>query len=418
MVNTQGAAALLRRAVCLLTVSLAAGLLASSSAEATGRVLHVSPSGSDGGSCSESQPCRTFDAAFDRAGKGDRVQIGGGSYPGQRITGDRGSEVILATAPSQRVEIRGDLDILGDHVTIVGPMKIADSLEIGALARHAMTRDVHARGITATSSYIQSVQDVVIAHSDLAGVPGHEIVMIGAYPTSARITFDDVKIHGNHPVNADTHLECMFVTAVDGLTVRNSEFQDCGYFDILIGLCCGAVQQPSKLVLENNIFGVSRCFAGAGGCPSDGKAPYSLMLGTKITGDSRIVGNVFDSEPAAQGSLDAVFTSLVASDNSGDAPSAWKARTRISATTARMGKVLRMQGQVHPARPGSIVVTYYGSVAGKLRPLSSKTVGLSAEGAYATSFPRRSNVSRCSATIRLAGTQNARVPSRTLGFAC
>ena len=407
-----------RRATCLVSMILAAGLLSAASHEATGRVLYVSPTGSDAGACSAAQPCRSLDRAFDRASGGSRVQIAGGTYPTQTITGDRGSEVVFATTPSQRVEIRGDLQILGDHVTIAGPVNVSGSLEIGSLDRHAMTRDVHARGVTATSSYIQSVQDVVIAHSDLAGRPGHEIVMIGAYPTSSRITFDDVKIHGNVPVNPDTHLECMFVTAIDGLTVRNSEFKDCGYFDILIGKCCGAVQQPAGLVLENNVFGVSRCFPGSGNCGSNGKAPYSLMLGTRITGSSRIVGNVFESGPGTQGPLEGVFASLVAADNRGDAPSGWKTRTRITATLARAGSLVRLRGQVQPARPGNLVVSYYGSVAGKLRGISRKTVTLTADGAYETSFAPQSSASRCTATIRLAGPQTAQLPSRTVGFAC
>lgn len=412
------ASILWRRATCLGTMILAAGLLSASAAEATGTVLHVSPNGSDAGACSAAQPCRSMARAFDRASGGGRVQVAGGVYPTQTVTGDRGSEVVFAMTPSQRVDIRGDLRIRGDHVTITGPVNVSGSLEIGSLGRHALTRDVHARGVTATSSFIQSAQDVVIAHSNLAGVPGHEIVMIGAVPTSSRITFDDVKIHGNVPVDPDTHLECMFVTAIEGLTVRNSEFHDCGYFDILIGLCCGAVQQPSKLVLENNVFGVSRCFAGSGSCPASGKAPYSLMLGTRITGSSRIVGNVFESGPGTQGPLDGVFASLVASDNRGDAPSSWQSKTRITATLARAGKSVRLSGQVQPARPGSLVVTYYGSVSGKLRGISRKTVALTGDGGYETSFAAQSSVSRCTATIRLAGSQNAQLPARTVGFAC
>jgi hypothetical protein len=142
------------------------------------------------------------------------------------------------------------------------------------------------------------------------------------------------------------------------------------------------------------------------------------MLGTRITGTSRIVGNTFDSAPGTQGPLDGVFASLVAADNRGDAPSGWKVRTRITATIAHSGKLTRMQGQVQPARPGSLVVTYYKSISGKLQPLSHKSVGLSSEGSYATSFARSGSGSRCAATIRLAGAQNARIPARTLGFAC
>ena len=150
-------------------------------------------------------------------------------------------------------------------------------------------------GVTAPSSYIENARDLLITNSRFGGVPGRQMIVIGAWPTSYRISFDNVSFYGNPPTESSQHLECIFATGVRGLAVRNSRFWDCGYFSILIGMCCGAERQPATLVLERNRFGASRCVAGSSGCGSDGRAPFSLMLGTRIDGASRIVRNHFET---------------------------------------------------------------------------------------------------------------------------
>ena len=115
-------------------------------------------------------------------------------------------------------------------------------------------------------------------------------------------------------------MECIFSTGVQGLTVRNSRFERCGYFSILNGMCCGATNEPSSFVLENNYFGTNKCYPNAGGCPSNGNAPYTLNFTRPVAGQSRIVGNYFETPPALSGS----FQQLTANSNTGAAPPTWK----------------------------------------------------------------------------------------------
>jgi hypothetical protein len=308
-----------RLAVTLLFASAAAGAGVDSVAAAT---WHVSPDGR-GGACSLARPCDSFGAAYGRARPGDTVVVGGGTYPrSQIISGDKGSTrpVLVRAAAGQKIVITGGLDVRADYVRVVGPMRLARGLDIDDPNKANPIVGVRVSGVTAPSSYIENARDLMIAHSRLGGVPGQPIVMIGAWPTSYRIAFNKVSFYGNYPTDSSQHLECVFVTGVQGLAIRNSRFWDCGYFNILVGMCCGAQRQPSNLVLENNHFGVSRCFAGSGGCGSDGKAPFSLMLGTRIDGRSRIVGNHFETPPA----VTSTFSDLVATGNTGKAPTNWK----------------------------------------------------------------------------------------------
>ena len=305
-----------------LTVALFVCITAFTSAPAAASTWHVAPGGR-GGACSAAAPCASFDSAYDRAKPGDTVLVAGGTYDStQKLTGDKRSKtpVFVKSAPGARVIIQGRLDVQADFVRVTGPMQIEDGIDVDDSGTSNPIVGVRISGVTSPSSYIENARELLIANSRLGGVPGQAIVMIGARPTSHRIAFDNVTFYGNVPTASTQHLECIFATGVQGLSVRNSSFSRCGYFNILIGMCCGAERQPSRLVLEGNKFGASVCFAGAGGCGQDGRAPYSLMLGTRIDGRSSIRRNYFETPPSAQ----AGFESLTADGNTGAAPSAWK----------------------------------------------------------------------------------------------
>ncbi len=309
-----------RLVLSLLTVGVLAGI--ESAAAAT---WHVSSNG-HGRACSLVRPCDSFDTAYDRARPGDTVVAAGGTYPSQILSGDKGSTrpVLVRVAPGQKIVIAGGLDVRADYARIVGPIRVTRGLDVDDPDKSNPILGVRISGVTAASSYVENARNLLIANSRLGGVPGEPIVMLGAWPTSYRVMFDNVKFHGNVPTNSTQHLECIFATGVQGLTVRDSVFSSCGYFDILIGMCCGAERQPASLVLENNVFGASRCYAGSGDCGSDGKAPFSLMLGTRIDGRSRIVGNHFETPPAVR----STFGDLIATGNTGKAPQPWKRRPR------------------------------------------------------------------------------------------
>src|SRR5262249_48861644 len=151
----------------------------------------------------------------------------------------------------------------------------------------------------------------------------------------------------------------------------------------------------------NNHFGKSRCFAGSSGCPADGGAPFSLMLGTRITGSSRIVGNTFDTQPATQTSLTDTFESLEAFGNSGSTPRGWNDRaTRLTTPLARPPGKAMISGEVPPALPGSAVtVTLYKRVKGSLRKVLEKQVALSASSRFSAAYPA-AGAGTCLVTVR------------------
>ena len=266
--------------------------------------------------------CGSFDAAYDRAAPGDVIEIVGGTYPRQALTGDKGSttRVVLRTAAGQNVVVNGNLDISADYASVIGPMTITAGVDIDANGQSNPINGVQISGVKARSSFIENTHDLTIKNSELGPNPGEILMQIGALPETQRLTLDNVYLHDNPPTSGDQHVECIFSTGIQGLTIRNSRFQNCGYFILLSGMCCSAPREPSSFVFENNTFGQTKCVPNAGGCPASGNAPVSLMLSRPVGGQSRIVGNHFTSAPALTGS----FQQLTASGNTGAVPASWR----------------------------------------------------------------------------------------------
>lgn len=252
---------------------------------------------------------RTFDQAYDQVQPGDVIEVAAGTYSSQTITGTKSERVTLRGVG--QVTVNSRVEINADNVTLEGidastvnvtNSVAADPIE-GVRVVDALTRRM----------YIQNVRNLTVTDTEVGPNPGVILVQIGAVPESHNVTFERVYMHDNPPDSSDDHLECIFSTGVQGLTIRNSRFERCGYFALLSGLCCGAPREPARLVLEGNTFGVNKCFANAGGCPASGNAPYSVMLSRPVSGQSRIVNNRFDAAPSATGS----FESVVACGNAG-----------------------------------------------------------------------------------------------------
>jgi hypothetical protein len=365
---------------------------------------HVAPGGG-GRACTAAVPCGAFDVAFDRARAGDTVEIGGGTYAGtQELSGDKASAepIVVRVAPGAEANVEGRVDVKADHVHLEGPLRARDGVDVDNRDASDPIVGVRITGVQAPSAYIQNARDIVIRNSRFGGVPGRKIVQIGAWPTSYGVVFDNVHFGGNPPTDPSQHLECIFVTGVQGLTVRNSTFRDCGYFGLIMGLCCGAELQPRDVVLERNTFGPSRCYPGSGGCRANGEAPFSLMLGNvQIGGRSRIVGNRFDTPPALD---EATFADLTASGNSGSVPRAWARPTAVPLMSARVSvsaRLVRVRGTLSPQRPGALlVVTLFRHGNGHFRRVVRARAVLTTSGRYATALARP-RPGLCRVTVRL-----------------
>lgn len=215
--------------------------------------LHISPSGSDSGRCSESRPCKTFARAYALARPGQTVLVGAGRYGGQQeIQADprRRSprDVTFQPAPGARVSVES-LDVYGSHVEFRGLSVEKDFyVKCGA-------DDVTFRNSKAALFFIRAATNVRIVGSEFG--PSDTISQIGHTQECQRsprgILLDRVYMHDFTNSDPGKHMECLTVQAADDLVIRRSRFHRCQHFDILLKHRA-PVLSSTNITIENSWF--------------------------------------------------------------------------------------------------------------------------------------------------------------------
>ena len=89
---------------------------------------------------------------------------------------------------------------------------------------------------------------------------GNVIDEKGALVSGNNFTFDNVLFHDVEIHTRGVHLECLYAIVVPGLTIKNSEFRNCGVFDVFFTYGFWWLPLPPAyggVTLENNLFGRS-----------------------------------------------------------------------------------------------------------------------------------------------------------------
>jgi hypothetical protein len=217
--------------------------------------VFVSPSGDDGGSCAAAEPCRSFDRAYRVAEPGQVVEIAAGTYPSQWVRKDSrktgGPVVLFRPAAGARVVVSTDLDVEGAYIEFRG-ITLQENWYARPGADHLTFRNVHAQRLQVASAsdvhaiggdYGPSVDAVSqIKAADGVGSPPRDILLEG------------VRLHDYTRTSSENHMECLHVMAGDGITVRNSRFDDCSIFGISFNEH-GDTGGMRRILVENNWFG-------------------------------------------------------------------------------------------------------------------------------------------------------------------
>ena len=246
--------------------------------------------GGDDATCARGKrdlPCLTFNKAYDIARQGDVVEVAGGAYGAQSIVRDdkyttrdvpgvtfrpaRGAKVTIADMKFGRwVEIEGGaadapsnitIRDMADNRTAVGN---SGSLNGGAINDCEWTSGTNAYYITvvnidACNMQISGSHFVTIRGGDwgpcTTGIPGSDgcsNMKIVDGP-STNITIDGAYIHDFRIVpGSGEHLECLFIVSGLNMTIRNSTFEDCEFYDIFIQRYDG--HELRNLTIQNNFF--------------------------------------------------------------------------------------------------------------------------------------------------------------------
>jgi hypothetical protein len=234
--------------VLLAAAAFAAALLANST-NAASSTLYVSLSGSDGGVCLSSAPCKSFARAYAVASPGQTVQVAAGSYGDQQIAADSSktsaADVVFAPAPGALVKVTA-LDIYGSHVE-VGGLSSSGGWYVKPGAADVTLRDISA----ATWYAVRNASDVQVIGGDVG--PGSDTTP--QVTGSTNVTFDGVRFHDWRIKNdSSAHVDCLGLFGGNNhVAVRNSQFSNCQHYDTLVDKSVIATAN-NDVLFENNVY--------------------------------------------------------------------------------------------------------------------------------------------------------------------
>ena len=265
--------------VAVVSLLLAAGLPTtatgglesrSSQSRADGADLFVSPSGSDGGRCTVSAPCKSLARAYEVADLGAIVQLAAGTYGDQLLDGrlakarDRAEapDVVFQPAQGAQVEI-GRLEVNVPHVEVRN-MRVAKwkaRYNVEDTSRYA-AGDLTFRNVRTHHFSFNAVQNVRVIGGEVGpnrnratGDHPQDGIFIGAYPPDkhppTNILLDGVYVHDVTEPDSDAHSDCIQFTAGVNVVIRNSRFRNCEHADMMIKGDQGPID---NFLIENNFL--------------------------------------------------------------------------------------------------------------------------------------------------------------------
>lgn len=237
----------------------------------TGGDRFVAPNGSDANPCTAAAPCLSFNRAYDVAANGDTVEVAGGAYGVQRIVRDEKyttadtPDVVFQPAAGATVTV-GNLEF-GKSVPVEGGTANGPS--------NVTVKDMHDNGGASGCDWYVGTDAywVTIVNGDACNLlveqAKHTTVLGGDWGPctvpgpcsnmkivdSPYVTFDGLYVHDFRIVpGSGEHFECMFIVSGRDITVRNSRFENCEYYDIFVQRYYGTLE--GFLLIERNTFGV------------------------------------------------------------------------------------------------------------------------------------------------------------------
>jgi hypothetical protein len=230
----------------------------SAAAHAASATVFVAPSGSNSGSCSHSNPCRSLGYAYRQARPGEVVQVAGGSYGSQSIPVDRSKQskkdVVFRPAPRSAVSV-SSLDVYGSHVRLER-MRLTSSpyLRTWRQAADLTFHRLHAARFTIMGSH--NVRLLGGSYGPSANAYS-SIQSEGANDTkvASNIRLVGVTIHDYRQTDGSSHVDCLHIFGARGVVIRRSLFYNCEAFAILFTkIPSSPVPTPTNVTIENNFI--------------------------------------------------------------------------------------------------------------------------------------------------------------------
>jgi len=248
-----------------LLLLLASLLLCASANAAT---LYVAPNGSDSNPCTQASPCASFNGARAKAAAGDEIEVAGGSYGSQTITGAV-PQVVIRPASGAAVTV-ANVTVHGSNVE-VRDMRATGEVQVkppNNLWSNPPT-NVTVRNFTGLAYHIagNNISFIGGSYGGFNGCTGPQEDIgqswqlpdsSGTYHASSNILIDGVVHHDITDNNntcagfGDKHVDCLQILAGHFVTVQNSTFYNCATSDIIARPFRDSL---NDLTIRNNFMG-------------------------------------------------------------------------------------------------------------------------------------------------------------------
>lgn len=262
---------MLRYLLLLPSLAFVATACGSAHASSSAARLYVAPAGNDGGRCTRTSPCATFNRAYRVAAPGDTVVMAGGTYPAQTLAADSSktdanASVVFVPASGETVNVAGDVVVLGSHVTFRGGRPF--DLKLHTAWARAPASHVRFENVDGATFQIFGSSFVTIKGGDWG--PGHEPDdmesrispdggVLNSYPHD--IVIDGALIHDMQSTdltrfhNGGLEFVAGYRIAIRNSTFRNNVVYDIEVQDFTTPGCCGMKYgNAHDVLLENNRF--------------------------------------------------------------------------------------------------------------------------------------------------------------------
>jgi hypothetical protein len=228
---------------------------------------YVAASGSDDNPCTQSRPCQTFNHVYHIASPGQVVAVADGTYPTQSLSTKpavaNGPAIVFRGSTSAGVTINGQLRFYGNtHWVEFDNMTVNAGSDTSGLYLNAQSDTVRDSNITFRNIVdlggldINSDDNISWIGGSMGPVLNWDPEIKEGYKLThqpTNILFDGVVFHDCRRNDGVSHVECLHVMNVNGLTIRNSVFYNSEAFDLLFSRYGSG--EPINVTLENNWFG-------------------------------------------------------------------------------------------------------------------------------------------------------------------
>ena len=238
---------------------------AGGSATATSAPTATVTSGSGGSSCTQTvSSASALSGAVSSAVGGSTICVAAGSYGAMSWSGggSRSSQVTVEPVSGAAVVFTGTLTEDASYVRVLDIDMGGQLWEVDGPTSNVTMDGVTAGHFRILSSASGGASNISILGGSYGPNYSYPDNTIGsnASPVNTNILIDGVLFHDQVNTVSGAHFECLQVWDANGLTIENSKFTNCSYFDLFIQHVAGCPGSgncpatPTNITIQNNWF--------------------------------------------------------------------------------------------------------------------------------------------------------------------